>query len=241
LHFFPFHLLDHGGGPLAATWTVTYVPNLRLLGPDIANNRRPSDTELSAFGLDFKTPPDPAMPPLPGAPDEAKSVAALYGMTATVNEAATKPALLEALQTSKRIHIATHGGHEVAAPVFQCIYMADGPGYAPVHAYEFLNLDLRNVDLLTLSACETALGRFDSGDNLRGLPASFLLRGVKTIVGTLWEVETNAAAFFFTTLHRELRGGSNKLAAFGEAQRQTRLKFQEYRDWGCFYMAGGIN
>jgi CHAT domain-containing protein len=241
LHFFPFHLLELDGAPLGASWIVTYLPNLQLLSRETADDRKPCINELAAFGLNFEAPCIPAMPSIPWAPDEAQRIAALYGVTAVTNSAATRAALLEALQTSKRIHIATHGRHQPDAPAFQCIYVADASGYIPVHAYELLGLDLRNVDLLTLSACETALGRFDIGDNLRGLPASFFICGVKTIVGTLWEVSDNAAATFFTSFYRTLHEGSSKLAAFAEAQRQTRSRFPQYRDWGCFYMAGSIS
>jgi hypothetical protein len=235
------YLLEFFGEPLAASWIVTYLPNLKLLDPSVTGDRRLGVTEFSAFGLDFRAPYDPSMQPIPEAQEEVQHIAALYGAVATVNGAATRAALLEALQTSKRIHIATYGRHQVDAPVFQCIYVADGARYTPVHAYELLGLDLRNVDLLTLSACETALGRFDLGDNLRGLPASFFLCGVKTIIGTLWEVESRAAATFFTSFYRAFHGGSGKLDAFADAQRQTRSKFQEFRDWGCFYMSGSID
>ena len=60
------------------------------------------------------------------------------------------------------------------------------------------------VELVGLGACETALGRFDRSDNLRGIPAALLMAGVKTVVGTLWPVEPTAATCFFGALFREL-------------------------------------
>ena len=91
---------------------------------------------------------------------------------------------------------------------------------------------------MTLSACETALGRFDLADNLTGLPASLMLAGVETIVGTLWRVETGTSEHFFFALYRALKAGSNRLDAFTQAQRSTRAQFPAYRDWGCFYYMG---
>jgi hypothetical protein len=243
LHFFPFHLLEIGGETLASRWIVTYLPNLMLLVPEsVPHHVDSGDLEpLTAFGVDFQVPRDPRLPPLPGATKEAKAVASLFGKQAVVGPSVTRQNLLDGLGSSRRIHIATHGRHQTDAPFFQCLYVPEGAGYAPMHAYDVLGADLRHVDLLTLSACETALGRFDLADNLRGLPASFLLSGVRTIVGTLWEVETNAAERFFTALYRALHSGSTKLAAFAEAQRQTRETCPEYRDWGCFYMVGDMD
>ncbi|MFE5587174.1 CHAT domain-containing protein [Kitasatospora sp. NPDC056531] len=69
-------------------------------------------------------------------------------------------------------------GHDAAAPAFQCLYLApDQRSDGRLHAHELLGLELRGLDLVTLSACETALGRFDASDNPRGLPAALLLSG----------------------------------------------------------------
>lgn len=89
-----------------------------------------------------------------------------------------------------------------------------------------------------MSACETSLGRFDQADNLRGLPASFFTAGVATVVGTLWSVESNASAYFFTEFYKATKKGASRLDAFGNAQRRTRTKYPKYRDWGAFYLAG---
>jgi CHAT domain-containing protein len=105
-------------------------------------------------------------------------------------------------------------------------------------AYELLGLDLRGLELVTLSACNTALGRFDWADNLLGLPAALLLAGTSAIVGALWPVETHASECFFVTFYRELRKRAAPLDAFAAAQKQTREQFPAYSDWGPFYFMG---
>lgn len=102
-------------------------------------------------------------------------------------------------------------------------------------------LDLRGLELVTLGACETALGRVDLSDNLTGLPSLLLAAGAQAVIGTLWEVYDEAATTFFTTLYDALaRGGADVAQAFRTAQRETRNRFPEYRDWGAFYLTGGI-
>lgn len=229
LHFAPLHLLYLDGKPLADTWTVTYLPTVALL------ERAPTDGEgaltLAAVGLGFA---DGTLPPIPDAVDEAADVAAQFGTTALLDEQATQEAVFAALGWAQLFHIATHGMHNVAAPAFQSLCVAD----KRVNTHELLRLDLGGLDLVTLPACETALGRFDAADNLRGIPASLLLPGASAIVGTLWEVEARTSHDFFTALYEQIREGSSKLDAFTEAQQQTRAAHPQYRDWGAFYFSG---
>ena len=241
LHFLPFHLLGKPGEPLADKWAITYLPNLDLLisrrgQPAV---RRVHDWELSAIGLSFEKVNTLRLPPIPASLDETSAVAAIYGVEPILEEQATKRAVLGALADSRLVHLSTHGKHNVNAPAFQCLYVApDKDSDGRLYAYELLQADLHGLDLITLSACETGLGRFDSADNLRGLPASLLLAGAATIIGTLWPVAAMASKTFFTALYRELRQGKGRLEAFVAAQRETRKAFPKYRDWGPFYLVG---
>jgi hypothetical protein len=228
LHLSPLHLWHLDGRPLAETWKVTYLPALGLLPPRATPDREFSD--LVAVGLGFA---DTAHP-IPEAVAEATAVAATFGGIALLDDAATGAAVLAALGTSRYFHLASHGLHNVPAPSFQCLYVSDGR----IDAYQTLALDLHGVELVTLSACETALGRFDTADNLRGIPANLLTRGVEAIVGTLWPVETTTSFDFFTRLYQELRAGRSRLDAFATAQAATRATHPLYRDWGAFYYTG---
>ncbi|RMH20933.1 MAG: CHAT domain-containing protein [Acidobacteria bacterium] len=240
LHVFPFHLLGDEDRPLAAEWIVTYLPGLALLdGGDEGDNRPRARRGVAALGLDFAADNPHRLPPLDGLAAEARAVAALFGGGALTGARATEAAFADALATKAMVHVATHGQHRVAAPAFQRLYLAPQDGDDGVlHAYEILGLDLRGLELLSLGACETALGRFDRGDNPRGLPASLFLAGAATIAGTLWEADSDAATIFFTTLYRRLRDGDAKLDAFARAQRATRRAFPAYRDWGAFTLSG---
>jgi len=242
LHFFPFHLVGPPDQPLADEWIVSYLPSHALIHPEVRERRksRRAGREVAALGLRFLPGnPHDLEPPLENAVAEAHAVAALFGEEELADEEATESALIAALTGSRRVHLATHGLHRVTAPSFQRLYLSPDPTSDGVlHAYELLGLDLSGLDLVTLSACETALGRFDPEDNLRGLPAALLLAGASTLVGTLWPVETTCAEIFFVTFYGHLRGDVAKLDAFAAAQRAARAEFPEHRDWGAFYLAG---
>jgi CHAT domain-containing protein len=236
-HFFPFHLLGPPGHPLAEDFAVTYLPQLHLLAP--GRGTTAAARTGTAIGLGFAADSRPGLVPLPEAVPEAREIAALFGRPAVVEERATEEAAVAALRDSGVVHLATHGRHNVDAPAFQTLYLypsreSDGR----LQAHELLGLDLRGVRLLTLSACETALGRFDGGDNIRGLPASFFIAGVPALIGTLWRVGDAVSRHFFAAFYRAYAGGTPLLDAFVGAQRASRAQFPQYRDWGAFYFAG---
>jgi hypothetical protein len=237
LHYYPYHLLGPEDKPLAEDWCVTYLPNLRLLAR--ADHGPGDKKELSVIGVNFDGYNVHGLPPIYEPEPEAQTIAATYGTEAIVGKDATESAVMRALAGSRRVHIATHGRHNVSAPAFQCLYVQpDEGGDGLIYAYELLRLDLRGLDLVTLSACETALGRFDVADNLRGIPAALLIAGVSTIVGTLWPVETNTTTLFFELFYKALKNSGTKRQAFYAAQKQTRAVFPDYWNWGAFQLIG---
>lgn len=229
LQYFPFHLLHVDGRALSDDWTVSYLPNPALV-TTLSGRGDPPGRHTTAFGLGFAG-TDAA---LPEAVAECETVATLTGGSTVLDQEATSEDLLEVLVSSRAVHLATHGRHAVTAPAFQYLRTADGR----VHAHEVVRRDLRGLSLLTLAACETALGRVDSAGNLRGLPASFLIAGATTLVVTLWPAETQASYRFFTVLYTELVSGAERRVAFQRAQAATRADFPDYRDWGAFALQG---
>ncbi len=239
LHMYPLHLCGMGS-PLAEEWIVTYLPNLFMVAPrgSDALIHRPR-TAMCSLGLSYTTSNPFGLAELPAAVDEAREVGALFDCEPVLEDDVTERAVLGAFGTAECVHLAAHGRHNVDAPAFQCLYLSPGPGSdGRLEAHELLSTDMRGTRILTLSACETALGRFDAADNLRGLPACFLLAGVRTIIGTLWPVDTDASRLFFTRFYSGVREGVELLDAFAAAQDATRKQFPAYRDWGPFYFMG---
>lgn len=159
--------------------------------------------------------------------------------TPLLDEQATAPAVLDALEQSRFVHIATHGFHRPLAPYFHAVCLAPANGDdGTLRAHQVLGRDLRGLELVTLSACQSALGRFDVADNLYGFPATLFLAGARTIMGTLWPVRSAPAELFFTRLYESLAAGTGLLDAFRSAQLATRAVFPDQRDWAACYFAG---
>ena len=233
LHFAPLHLLGGVDAPLCAQWRVSILPSLELLRVRARATALPG---RAVFGIGYE---DDALGRrrLSGAVVEAGAIARKLGVNPSLDDSVTPDAVRAALTTCGIVHLACHGSHDAVAPSLQALeLMPAADGEAHLTAADLHALDLRGVGLLTLSACETALGRFDVGDNLRGLVAAALGAGAHAVVGTLWPVDDRAAALFFDQLYAGIAAGAPVDVAFHAAQQHTRERLPQVIDWGAFYL-----
>ncbi|MFF3741820.1 CHAT domain-containing protein [Streptomyces sp. NPDC002566] len=234
LHYLPFHLLSADGRTVADDWTVTQAPSLSFLSrPDRPAPPAPRQT-LVAFAFDSG-----GTESLEG--HTTRIAASMGDADPVLGAAATSRRFLEALPGARYVHVAAHGSHNEWAPWYQCLYLAPDPETGDdgrVFAHDILKTDLRGVELVTMSACESALGRFDINDNLHGLPAAFLSAGATAIIGCLWPVAPDVATGFFSTLYEQLAIDPDRRTAFRTAQSMTRARHPAYRDWGAFCFIG---
>jgi hypothetical protein len=242
LHVFPLHLIGPVGHPLCQDWSIRLLPVMQAAGGGRGRGglRREG---VAAFGIDFVQYPGSRWPQLPNAPQESARVAAcVRGGTARNNVKATKRAVAHALETSRWVHLSTHGRNDAYAPCFSAIMLWPEQGQnqddGALATHELLRLNLRGLELVTLSACDLALGRFDDADNVRSIPATLLALGVGAVIGALWQADSAVAETFFVALYAALGGGQSVEQAFGAAQRQTRDQHPAYRDWGVFVLFG---
>lgn len=103
-------------------------------------------------------------------------------------------------------------------------------------AKEISLLDLRDADLVVLSACETGKGEI-TGDGVFGLQRAFKMAGARTIIMSLWPVSDQATQLFMTEFFRHwITDGLPKRAAFRKAQNQVRQAYGEPIYWAGFIM-----
>jgi CHAT domain-containing protein len=102
-------------------------------------------------------------------------------------------------------------------------------------AKEISSMDLRDANIVVLSACETGLGDI-SGEGVFGLQRAFKMAGAQSLLMSLWKVNDKATQMLMTAFYRYYSKGRTKREAL-------RLAQQEVRESGYmnpYYWAGFI-
>jgi CHAT domain-containing protein len=102
-----------------------------------------------------------------------------------------------------------------------------------LYAGEIYNLQLK-ADLVTLSACETGLGKISKGEGIIGLSRALLFAGAQNLMVSFWSVVDNSTAnlmidFYQNLLQDEVTKG------YASALRRAKLKMIDTREYAAPY------
>jgi len=111
-------------------------------------------------------------------------------------------------------------------------------------AAEVSALDLRGVDLVVLSACNTGLGEVHNGEGVLGLRRGFATAGVRALVMSLWAVDDQATAELMSHFYARKRRKLGRAEALRQAQlamiseSRNQLGHGSPTTWAAFVVAG---
>jgi CHAT domain-containing protein len=154
---------------------------------------------------------------LPGAAEEAKAVAAMApGSEVLLGEQATLDRLSD-LKGKSSLHLATHGVLDQQDPNRSYLVLGQGQ---QLGIAEIAGMDLGGLRLVTLSACETALGVGSQGQSeLTTLADAFGFAGCPTVAASLWKVSDESTRLLMETFYKDLQSGASPAAALQSAQK----------------------
>jgi tetratricopeptide (TPR) repeat protein len=140
-------------------------------------------------------------PGLQHAAAEAAAVAGAWGVRASAGLAAGAE-LRAALAEADLVHVAAHGVHRAASPLFSSLRLADGELFA--HELPAGRVRARHV---VLSACEVGAAAVRPGDEPLGLASTLLALGVGSVVAAVGPVSDERTAELMAGYHAGLAAG----------------------------------
>ena len=215
LHYLPFAALqDADGQYLIEQYTLSVTPSASILKLSRDRNPRRWQSMLLVGDPDGR---------LPGSRNEVEVVAAAGTAgqrRARIGSEATQANLEREAGTYDILHFATHGRFFPRAP-WKSHLELHGEDVLSVEEIGLLSL---NAYLVTLSACETALGGgltadVPDGDEWVGLNQAFLAAGTPTVMASLWPIDDLVSGDFMINFYTTL-GPEGKAHALAEVQRQ---------------------
>ncbi|MEG5051489.1 CHAT domain-containing protein, partial [Microcoleus sp. B13-B6] len=209
LRLLPLAALHDGSQFLVEKYSIGLIPSVNLTDTSYASVK---NAEVLAMGASQFT----NNPPLPAVPAELNAIASEWKGESFLNQTFT----LNNLRSQRKdrpygiIHLATHGYFNPGSPSNSYIQLSDSR----------LTLDRvrqlgwnqpPKVELLVLSACQTAVGDDDTELGFAGLAVQ---AGVKSVLASLWYVSDEGTLGLMAEFYHQLKVAPIKAEALRQAQ-----------------------
>jgi CHAT domain-containing protein len=170
------------------------------------------------------------MKPQPLVADEVRSVAEVAGQGSVmlVGKDATEAAFkAQPLDRFRTLHLALHGIADIKIPDRSALVLGNDSKAVEdglLQTREINGLRL-NAELVTLSACDTGVGRLQGQEGMANLVRAFLFAGSRSVVAALWDVDDTFTASLMKRFYANLAAGEDVGRAMQRAKREIRERF----------------
>ncbi|MCX5819488.1 MAG: CHAT domain-containing protein, partial [Deltaproteobacteria bacterium] len=234
LHYLPFAALSDGNEYLIDRFSLRMLPSASVLS-FLKERAKQEDRGALIFGnpkLD-----DPKYD-LKFAQDEALAIGRIIPKSnVLLRSEASKTNLQNLGDKYSVIHLAVHGVFDLDKPLNSALLLAaDRNNDGLLRASDLYNLSL-SADLVTLSACETALGKVATGDDVVGFTRGFLYAGARSLISSLWQVDDEATRDLMVHFYTNLSEMS-KDEALRQAQLKAKKQYPHPYYWAAFLLTG---
>jgi CHAT domain-containing protein/Tfp pilus assembly protein PilF len=164
--------------------------------------------------------------PLPSTRVEVEAIAKLYPeqISKYLGEEATEERAKSIGKDVRYIHFAVHGLLDERFPLNSALAFTipenpvEGQDNGLLQAWKVFERVRIDADLVTLSACDTALGKEMGGEGLVGLTRAFEYAGAHSVLASLWSVSDESTAALMKGFYGYLKAGKSKDEALRAAQ-----------------------
>lgn len=202
---------------LAEKYKIGIIPNFGSL--DLRASRLERGDVLAMGASEFQD--SNLYPPLNAVPLELEMIKRIWRDDRTVTDGLNNQFTLENLRRARRnypyqiVHLATHASFLPGKPGDSNIQLWDTSLPLQERQIASLNWNQPPLDLLVLSACQTALGDESAELGFAGLS---LQSNVKSTLASLWYVSDLASLIYMMEFYRSLSAGVTKVEAVQTAQ-----------------------
>jgi len=234
LHFLSFSALKDEQAYLIDRFPLFYTPSASVLKFTFAKRKNIKNPKVLALG-------NPNLGnynyDLPLAELEAKSIRWDYpDVDILTREKATKEWFVNNISRYGIIHLAAHGEFDDFNPLFSSLWLAsDQPNNRRLTVKEVFGLDM-HADLVTLSACQTGLGKLEAGEII-GLNRAFIYAGTHALVSALWRVDDLSTSVLMKHFYRNY-ATMDKAKSLRQAQLMVKKEFPHPSYWAGFNLVG---
>jgi CHAT domain-containing protein/tetratricopeptide (TPR) repeat protein len=186
---------------------------------------------------------------LPATRSEVETISALFpGSRVLLGRDATEEAVKSLAPHAWRLHFACHGLLDERFPLNSALALSiperpqEGRDNGLLQAWEIFEELRLDADLVTLSACDSGLGKELGGEGLVGLARAFQFAGARSVLASLWSVSDVSTARLMKRFYTYLRQGKTKDEALRSAQldliRSQKGKLSHPYHWAGFALYG---
>ena len=205
-----------------------------------------------------------SLAPLPGTAAETDSILSAFGadpvsgpVTVLSGAEGTESALRSSLGSFRYLHLATHGlVDEGRSSLFASLALTPPPGRSDestndgfLQLHEIYGLQLPELELAVLSACESNVGETVEGEGVFALSRGFLVAGAQRVIASQWAVNDASTAVLMATFFRQVAEAERRaeVVDYARALRTAQLAVKNHPDhpewadpyyWAPFVLTG---
>ncbi|NMF57676.1 CHAT domain-containing protein [Pseudanabaena yagii] len=177
---------------------------------------------------------------LPASIPEVQKITSLFpNTTSLIEKDFTKKVTADRANSHTILHLATHGELLVGTPEDSFIVFGNGE---KVTIGELKDWDLKNVDLVVLSACQSGLGsKLGTGIEVLGLGYQMQAAGARVAIASLWTVDDAGTQALMDAFYTELKKGNLSVVEALSRAQISLIKSDKYnhpRFWSAFFAIG---
>ena len=231
----PPAVIHDGDRYLVEKYNLAIAPSLQLVAPEPFTI---AEREILLAGI---TDTRQNFPSLPGVREEIREINNLYPAEVLLNNSFTENNFNQTIEDSnyRIIHLATHG--KFSSNLEDTFVLTWDERINIDELRTLISADkkqLEPIELLVLSACETATGDKQAALGLAGIAVR---AGARSTLASLWAVSDKATVELMTNFYQELRNSNiTKAEAIRRAQ-LTVLQDEEFSHpyfWSAFILVG---